>query len=306
MPEVPRLAVTRPGGTLPVPMAPIMLSPPPALTTTSAGRFQRLARSGRSVPGGSREESSGGHFIRERGVDEIEDVPRPGAAADIHQGGAGGVAVLHAEFAGEVKIEVVVRKEDGREPGEILRLVPFQPEDFRRGEAGEHVHADFFNHGLGAAEVGADSVAFSGGGGVAPELGGADDLAFVERDEAVLLAGDADAADLARRAAQRFEDLLDGGVDGLRPGGGILLEMARRQAGQDFVALRGGGDDAARIRRPGRWFWCFACRSRCRGRSCEAFIRRCKGGEGSRVESCGYVTKFYLRSGYATSGGEPR
>ncbi len=36
MPLVPRLALTTPGETLPVPMAPIMLSPPPALTTTSA------------------------------------------------------------------------------------------------------------------------------------------------------------------------------------------------------------------------------------------------------------------------------
>ena len=94
----------------------------------------------------------------------------------------------------------------------------------------------------------ADKVAFLGRGGVAPELGGADDVAFVvERDEAVLLAGDADAADLAASRAEFFQDLRDGGVDGLGPGGGILLEVAGRQAGQNLVGLRGGGDDAAGI-----------------------------------------------------------
>ncbi len=38
VPLVPKLAVTIPGRTLPVPMAPIMLSPPPALTTTSVAK----------------------------------------------------------------------------------------------------------------------------------------------------------------------------------------------------------------------------------------------------------------------------
>ena len=35
VPLVPKLAVITPGATLPVPIAPIMLSPPPALTTVS-------------------------------------------------------------------------------------------------------------------------------------------------------------------------------------------------------------------------------------------------------------------------------
>ena len=38
VPLVPKLAVTAPGETLPVPMAPIMLSPPPAETRVSAGK----------------------------------------------------------------------------------------------------------------------------------------------------------------------------------------------------------------------------------------------------------------------------
>ena len=38
VPEVPRLTVTFPGDVFPVPMAPIMLSPPPAETSTSSPR----------------------------------------------------------------------------------------------------------------------------------------------------------------------------------------------------------------------------------------------------------------------------
>ena len=37
VPLVPKLAVTAPGTTFPVPMAPIMLSPPPALTIVPWG-----------------------------------------------------------------------------------------------------------------------------------------------------------------------------------------------------------------------------------------------------------------------------
>ena len=78
----------------------------------------------------------------------------------------------------------------------------------------------------------ADEVALGDGGGVAPELGGADDLAVaVEGDEAVLLAADADAGDLPAALAELGDEFLHGFVDGGGPGGGILLEMAGRQAG---------------------------------------------------------------------------
>ena len=60
MPLVPKLAVTTPGATLPVPIAPIMLSPPPALTTTSVVSPYFLASSGRSRPAGRCESASGG------------------------------------------------------------------------------------------------------------------------------------------------------------------------------------------------------------------------------------------------------
>jgi prepilin-type processing-associated H-X9-DG protein len=50
VPLVPKLAEIVPGATLPVPIAPIMLSPPPALTTTSADNPYCAANSGRSVP----------------------------------------------------------------------------------------------------------------------------------------------------------------------------------------------------------------------------------------------------------------
>ncbi len=57
-----------PWRTLPVPMAPIMLSPPPELTVTLDVRFQAEASSGRSVPAGSEEGRSGGNLVARPGA----------------------------------------------------------------------------------------------------------------------------------------------------------------------------------------------------------------------------------------------
>src|SRR5579859_1425634 len=48
--EVPRLSVTLPSQTFPVPMAPIMLSPPPAETMHEGAIPNSFAISGRSIP----------------------------------------------------------------------------------------------------------------------------------------------------------------------------------------------------------------------------------------------------------------
>ena len=60
VPLVPKLAVTTPGVTLPVPIAPIMLSPPPALITTSDEKPYFTASDARSVPAASCDAESGG------------------------------------------------------------------------------------------------------------------------------------------------------------------------------------------------------------------------------------------------------
>ncbi len=62
MPEVPRLTVTMPGLVFPVPMAAIMLSLLPALTTTSSPNPSLWATSPLSFPVASSEGRRGGSF----------------------------------------------------------------------------------------------------------------------------------------------------------------------------------------------------------------------------------------------------
>ena len=52
VPLVPKLAVMTPGRVFPVPMAPIMLSPPPALTSTSGRKSSARAVDACKVPTG--------------------------------------------------------------------------------------------------------------------------------------------------------------------------------------------------------------------------------------------------------------
>jgi hypothetical protein len=53
-------------------------------------------------------------------VDGGEDLGGPGAIADIEISGSGGVSVLRIEIASEPEIEVLVRKENMTDPGEVL------------------------------------------------------------------------------------------------------------------------------------------------------------------------------------------
>ena len=70
-------------------------------------------------------------------------------------------------------------QKDGGEFGEVFRLMAFEPENFGGGETGPDGVAQFGDGGVGAAEFAREGFAFGGGGGVAPEFGGADDLAFL-------------------------------------------------------------------------------------------------------------------------------
>src|SRR5262249_29565676 len=60
VPEVPRLTVTTPTRTLPVPIAPIILSPAPELTITLSFNPNSAASSERNVPAISSDVTSGG------------------------------------------------------------------------------------------------------------------------------------------------------------------------------------------------------------------------------------------------------
>ena len=64
VPLVPKLAVMTPCRVLPVPTAPIMLSPPPALTSTSPVKPSALAAAGCRDPTGRSLEINGGSLSR--------------------------------------------------------------------------------------------------------------------------------------------------------------------------------------------------------------------------------------------------
>ncbi len=191
-----------------------------------------------------------GDEFREEGweavVDSEEGGGGPAAAADVEEGGAGGVAEFHGELAGEPEVEVVVGEEDGGEALEVGGFVAFEPEDFGGGEAWEDGEALGFDGGFLAAEFAHDFLAFGGGGGIAPEFGGADDVPLgVEGDEAVLLAADADGFDFGGLGLSGAEGGADGFGGGVAPGMGVLFFGAWGEVGEEVVADGSGAFDFA-------------------------------------------------------------
>ena len=126
----------------------------------------------------------------------------------------------------------------------------FEPENFRRGEAGQDGVAQGFDGRFRPAELLGDLIAFGGGGGVAPKFGGTDDFALViQRHKAVLLAADADGFDFGGRqlwpARKAWRMAL---AVASRQVCGMLLLRAGREIGDQIVGLRGGGQDLAVLR----------------------------------------------------------
>ena len=94
----------------------------------------------------------------------------------------------------------------------------------------------------------ADFIALGGGRCVAPEFGRVDNLMIgIERHEAVLLAGNADPADLGFSRPEIGEDLGYSLAERVPPDGGILLGVTCWQAPDEFVGLAGGGQDVSRV-----------------------------------------------------------
>ncbi len=121
VPLVPKLAVTTPATVLPVPMAPIMLSPPPALTRTLGFRpSSRAVASCKRPAGWSLRDQGAARPVQFR-VDGLEDGAGPLALFHVEQGGAAGVAEFHDLVARQPEIQVIVREQDG---GEARRNSP--------------------------------------------------------------------------------------------------------------------------------------------------------------------------------------
>ena len=158
---------------------------------------------------------------------------------DIEECGAGGVGDFGGVFAGEAEADVVLGKKDVADAGEVFGFVVADPEELGEGEAGED--------GVGgeaddvvAAEGGVDVINLDLGALVAPDEGGADDgVGFIEKGEAVHLAGEADARDLIARDAGLGEDAADGRLGGIPPVFGALFGPERAVHDDVFV---GGGE----------------------------------------------------------------
>ena len=130
----------------------------------------------------------------------------------------------------------------------IRRLVLFEPKNLRSGESRQDVVSRECDGFFTPAECGTDFLALRGSRSVAPELRRADDREVgIERHEAVLLAGDADPADLGFFGSEIGEDLAHGLTKGIPPDGGILLGMAGRETFDESVGLAGGGHDFPRV-----------------------------------------------------------
>ncbi|MDB6125640.1 MAG: hypothetical protein JWQ71_4633, partial [Pedosphaera sp.] len=118
--------------------------------------------------------------------------------------------------------------------------------NFGRGEAGQDSIAQGFDGGFGASKFFGDFIALSHRGGVAPELGGTDDFAFViQGNEPMLLAADADGFDFGSAGLSGAQGLANGTAGGVAPGMRVLLLCAGREVGDQIVNLRGGGKDFA-------------------------------------------------------------
>ena len=137
VPLVPKLAVMTPARVLPVPMAPIMLSPPPALTSTSGIQTELLGGGSLEAAGRLSLRDERREFAAELGINGIQHGLGPFALADVQQGGAAGVAIFHHPLAGEPEIQVIVGQQHGGESLVVLRFMLLQPENFGSGKAGQ-------------------------------------------------------------------------------------------------------------------------------------------------------------------------
>ena len=203
------MAETTPGRTIPLPTAPAGWSPPPPTTgvpaaspVAEAPRALDLRRDLGALVAGR----------QERGVElELaEELRAPAAVGDVEQQRARGVADLGRVGPGQAVADVVLGQEDLADPLPGPRLVLAEPEQLRRGEAGQCGVGDHPDQGLAAPGPLLDLGALGRGPLVVPEQGGADHPALaVEEDRAVHLPAQADPGDVRRPPARPGQDLAD-------------------------------------------------------------------------------------------------
>ena len=160
-------------------------------------------------------------------IDRRDGAFVPPQPADIHEARPRGVPVFHVGTPRQPEVQIIMGEEDRRQPGVTFGLVPLEPEDLRGGKADGRGDPQPGDGPPPAPERGHDLVRLADGRGIVPELGRPDDAALgVERDEAVLLARDADSDDLPRIDLGLPQGRGHGSLCGRDPDGRILFARA--------------------------------------------------------------------------------
>ena len=137
---------------------------------------------------------------------------RPVALGDVQQQHAAGVAHFGGEFAGQPPAHFVLRQQHLAELVEILRLVIAQPENLRRGEAGQRRIGDHLDQLRAPAGALFDLLALGGRALIVPQKRAADHaVLLVEKHRAVHLARQADRLHVGRLELGFLDDRPDCG-----------------------------------------------------------------------------------------------
>ena len=256
----------RPPRIFPVPIAAIILSPPPVDTGTPARRPSVSAAGARSRPPIRQLSRSGGrHVAKSRSVriEGGEDLGRPSARPDIEERRAGRVAALHEALAGEPEVQVVVREQDPAQPRVGCRLVGPDPRQLAGGIArqdGISCEREWRPRPRRGAPSSArtrraEVTSFQSLAGRRTVIGG------VEHDEPALLAGDPDAEDLHTRKRRSGPAVPRQPWPRSTRTGAALSGLARPRSVHVALARPTARDPCRSRRGPP---WCSGCRCRCR------------------------------------------
>ena len=138
-------------------------------TGARAGRFRPRARR----PPGRRRRRSSVHScaVRQpvaRQLEQLQHLVAPPPPRDVEEQRPGSVGGVDRALPGEPEADVVLRQQDVRDPRVDVRLVPAQPEQLRRREAGERAVAGQLDQALQADAL-LDLRALGAGALVVPE-----------------------------------------------------------------------------------------------------------------------------------------
>jgi len=140
-----------------------------------------------------------------------------------------------------------MRQKNRRQTGEVLGLVPLEPQDLGRRETRQDRVAQGLVGFLGTSHRGRDLGTLRSRDRVAPEFGRSDHPVLgVERNEPMLLTAHTDGDDFRRLGLGGFQGRLNGPGGGSNPLGGILFLGSGREPGQETVRGRTLSQNATR------------------------------------------------------------